>query len=83
MLVQWDQKENTEGYCILCTCLFDHFLSTSLAFFKVTDISHEPLGIGDTSVIAHMNKGKVNDMKNVIMQEYLDTSFDLNWVKPV
>lgn len=60
--------------------LFNHFLSTSPTFFQVTDISHishEPLGTGDTSIIAHMQKGKVNDIKNVVMQEDLDSSFDL------
>lgn len=60
--------------------LFNHFRSTSLSFFKATDvsfISHEPLGIGDISIIARVHKEKVNDMKNVIMQEDLDSSYDL------
>lgn len=57
-----------------------HLLSTSLAFLNVTGILDESLDLGDRSIIAHMHKGKVNDMKNVIMQEDLDSSFDLYWV---
>lgn len=61
----------------LLTCWFVVFLSTSLAFLKVTGTLDESLDLGDTSITAHMHKGKGNDMKNVIMQEELDSSFDL------
>lgn len=54
-----------------------HFLRTNLSFLKVTSILDESLDLEDTSIIAHVHKGKVNYTKNVILQEDLDSLFDL------